>query len=80
MSFPVFPTTLWTLGDRARRRSATLDRLDHDAFSEANIDNATDRLASYYHYDDDIRDIDADTPGRLNADPKRLFETSVSAR
>jgi hypothetical protein len=30
-------------------------------------------------YAQHVRDIDADTPGRFNADPKRLFEASGSA-
>jgi D-lactate dehydrogenase (quinone) len=47
-----------------------LDRLDHDA---------TDRVGSDHHYAQDVGDINADTPGRFNADPKRLFEASGSA-
>jgi D-lactate dehydrogenase len=56
-----------------------LDRLDRDAYTESEIDYATDQVASDHHYAHDVRDIDADTPGRFNADPKRLFETSGSA-
>ena len=56
-----------------------LDRIDRDAYTEADIDYQTDRVASDHHYVDDVREIDADSPGRFNADPKRLFEASGSA-
>jgi D-lactate dehydrogenase (quinone) len=58
---------------------AILDRLDRDAFAEADIDYDTGRVASNHDYQVDVRDVDADTPGRFNADPKRLFEASGSA-
>ena len=64
------------LGDNPEQ---ILDRLDRDAFTEADIDYTTDRAASNHDYAHDVRDIDADTPGRFNADPKRLFELSGSA-
>jgi D-lactate dehydrogenase (quinone) len=56
-----------------------LDRLDRNAFTEADIDYTTDRVGSDHHYAQDVREIDVDTPGRFNADPKRLFEASGSA-
>jgi D-lactate dehydrogenase len=56
-----------------------LDRLEHDDFTEADIDYTTERAASNHDYARDVREIDADTPGRFNADPKRLFEASGSA-
>ena len=56
-----------------------LGRLDRGAFTEADIDYTTDRAASDHHYAEDVRDIDAGTPGRYNADPKRLFEAAGSA-
>jgi D-lactate dehydrogenase len=56
-----------------------LDRLDRDAYTEADIDYSSDRVASDHHYAHDVRQTDADTPGRFNADPKRLFEASGSA-
>jgi D-lactate dehydrogenase len=56
-----------------------LERLDHDAFTEAQIENTPDRVASDHDYAQHVRDIDADTPGRFDADPKRLFEASGSA-
>jgi D-lactate dehydrogenase len=56
-----------------------LDRLDRDSFTEADIEYTPDRVASDHDYAQHVRDIDADTPGRFNADPKRLFEASGSA-
>jgi hypothetical protein len=42
----------------------TLDRLYHDALTEADIDDTTDRVVSDHHYAHDVRDIDADAPNR----------------
>jgi D-lactate dehydrogenase len=56
-----------------------LARLDRDAFVETDIDYNLGRFASDHSYAHDVRDVDADTPGRYNADPKRLFEASGSA-
>jgi len=56
-----------------------LDKLDRDAFTETDIEYSSDHVASDPHYAQDVRDIAADTPGRFNADPKRLFEASGSA-
>ena len=56
-----------------------LERLDSDAYTEADIDYSSERVASDHHYAHDVRQTDADTPGRFNADPKRLFEASGSA-
>jgi D-lactate dehydrogenase (quinone) len=56
-----------------------LGNLDRDSFTEADIEHPPERVASDHHYVNDVRDIDADTPGRFNADPKRLFEASGSA-
>jgi D-lactate dehydrogenase len=56
-----------------------LDTLERDAFTEAEIEYDSNRVASDRDYAQDVRDIDADTPGRYNADPKRLFEASGSA-
>lgn len=39
----------------------------------------TDKLASDHEYDQRIRDVDADTPSRFNADKRRLYEASGSA-
>jgi D-lactate dehydrogenase len=56
-----------------------LTRLDRDAFTEADIDYSSGRAASDPEYAQHVRDIDADTPARFNADPRRLFEASGSA-
>jgi D-lactate dehydrogenase len=40
---------------------------------------ATDKLASAADYQDRLRDIDADTPSRFNADTTRLYEASGCA-
>jgi D-lactate dehydrogenase len=58
---------------------AMLDRIDRDAFTEADIAYPQDRVASDHEYAQNVRDIEAATPGRFNADPKRLFEASGSA-
>lgn len=58
---------------------AILDKLDRDDFTEADIEYSPDHVASDHDYAHDVRDIDADTPGRFNANPKRLFEASGSA-
>lgn len=41
--------------------------------------NDRPRMASDREYATRIRDVDADTPARFNADPRRLFETSGCA-
>ena len=56
-----------------------LDALDRDAFGESHIENDPNRFASDHVYAQDVRDVDAGTPARFNADPKRLFEASGSA-
>lgn len=55
-----------------------LGRLDRGEYGEADIaDDAG--AASGHDYARDVRDIDADTPARYNADPNRLYEASGSA-
>ncbi|WP_246038977.1 D-lactate dehydrogenase [Peristeroidobacter soli] len=56
-----------------------LRRLDGDAFTEADVDYSTGRSASCRDYVGELRDIDASSPARFNADARRLFETSGSA-
>jgi D-lactate dehydrogenase len=56
-----------------------LDKLDRDAFTESDIDYTTSRSASDHEYAQHVRDIDADTPARFNADSRTLFESSGSA-
>ena len=56
-----------------------LDRVDRDAFTEADIEHPAERVASNHHYARAVREIDADSPARFNADPACLFEASGSA-
>lgn len=56
-----------------------LSRLEAGDFSEADILHDPGRAASDSGYAERVRDIDADTPARYNADPDRLFEASGSA-
>ncbi|MEM6972427.1 MAG: D-lactate dehydrogenase [Pseudomonadota bacterium] len=55
-----------------------LGRLDNGQFSAADISDGVGR-ASDEGYDDKVRDVDAPTPSRYNADPDRLYEASGSA-
>lgn len=63
------------LGDEPE---AVLRRLDEGDFSDADIRNDVG-AASDRRYAEHVRDVDADTPARFNADPQRLFEASGSA-
>ena len=56
-----------------------LTRLQNGQYSPADIVNDTQRAASDPRYAQDVRDVDADTPARFNADPTRHFEASGSA-
>ena len=56
-----------------------LDRLDRGDFTDADVEHDPNRAASDHDYQRRVREIDADTPGRFNADPERLFEASGSA-
>jgi D-lactate dehydrogenase len=58
---------------------AMLERLDRSDFSDADIEDVAGRVASDHNYARYVREIDADTPARFNADPHRLFEASGSA-
>ncbi|MEM9370059.1 MAG: D-lactate dehydrogenase [Pseudomonadota bacterium] len=55
-----------------------LTRLQQGDYTDADIE-PTNAKASAADYCDQIRDVDADTPSRYNADPNRLFEASGSA-
>ncbi|MEM6375954.1 MAG: D-lactate dehydrogenase [Pseudomonadota bacterium] len=55
-----------------------LKRLEKGDYNEADLE-PTDAKASATDYIDQIRDIEADTPSRYNADPNRLYEASGSA-
>lgn len=63
------------LGDDPEQICARLDRGDYDA---TDIDHAAGR-GSDHGYAEHVRDIDADTPARFNADPRCLHEASGSA-
>jgi D-lactate dehydrogenase (quinone) len=56
-----------------------LERLDRGDFTDADVEHDPNRAASDHDYKRRVREIDADTPGRFNADPARLFEASGSA-
>jgi D-lactate dehydrogenase len=56
-----------------------LARVTAGDFSDAEIDRIGARAASDHGYAEHVRDIDAATPARFNADPGRLFEASGSA-
>ncbi len=56
-----------------------LDRLDRGAFTDADVRHEAGRHASDQDYAAHVRDIDAVTPARFNADPRKLHEASGSA-
>jgi D-lactate dehydrogenase len=58
---------------------AILDRLQRGDYAPTDVEPAGDRRASDDGYAAHVRDVDADTPARFNADPSRLFEASGSA-
>lgn len=55
-----------------------LARVERGGFSAQQVRD-TGARASDHDYATHVRDVDADTPARFNADPKRLFEASGSA-
>jgi len=56
-----------------------LGRLERGEFGEKDIQHDPERFCSDHGYQEHVREIDAPTPARFNADPKRLFESSGSA-
>lgn len=64
------------LGDEPE---AMLARLERGDYTPADIENPTDRSACDHGYADHVRDVQADTPARYNADPTRLYEASGCA-
>jgi D-lactate dehydrogenase (quinone) len=56
-----------------------LGRLERGEFGAKDIRQDPERFCSDHGYQDHVREIDAATPARFNADPKRLFESSGSA-
>ncbi|WP_413734584.1 D-lactate dehydrogenase [Sodalis sp. RH21] len=55
-----------------------LTRLENQQYSRADI-HAADRACSDHEYAQRVRDVEADTPSRFNADRRRLFEAAGSA-
>ncbi len=58
---------------------AILTRLQAGDYTAADIADDPARVASDNRYAHDVRQVDADTPARYNADPTRLREASGSA-
>ncbi|UQY35928.1 D-lactate dehydrogenase [Pseudomonas fulva] len=56
-----------------------LTRLQRGDYSPQQVSNEAAGRASDQRYGVHVRDVDADTPARFNADPSRLFEASGSA-
>lgn len=56
-----------------------LGRLDRAAYGPSDIHDENGAWASDREYLGHVRDIDAATPARFNADPRRLYEVSGSA-
>jgi D-lactate dehydrogenase len=56
-----------------------LTRLQNGDYGPQQVRNETTAKASDARYGEHVRDVDADTPARFNADPSRLFEASGSA-
>ncbi|UNK43853.1 D-lactate dehydrogenase [Luteimonas sp. S4-F44] len=58
---------------------AMLARLEAGNYRTCDVHDPPDRVASDRRYAHDVRDVDAPTPARYNADPARLHEASGSA-
>ena len=56
-----------------------LSRLQSGDYTPQQVRNEATAKASDARYGEHVRDVDADTPARFNADPSRLFEASGSA-
>lgn len=56
-----------------------LTRLQSGDYTPQQVRNEPTAKASDARYGEHVRDVDADTPARFNADPSRLFEASGSA-
>ncbi|MBH2008376.1 MAG: D-lactate dehydrogenase [Xanthomonadaceae bacterium] len=56
-----------------------LSRIESGAFSDDDVDTSSGAVASDLEYATHVREVDAPTPARFNADPRRLFEASGSA-
>ena len=56
-----------------------LRRVEAGDFAPADIEDDPNAQCSDHDYQQHVRNIEADTPARFNADPRRLFEASGSA-
>ncbi|TRO12560.1 D-lactate dehydrogenase [Ectopseudomonas mendocina] len=56
-----------------------LTRLQNGDYTPQQVRNEEHAKASDARYGEHVRNVDADTPARFNADPSRLFEASGSA-
>jgi len=56
-----------------------LHRIERGEFSDRDVDLNSGRVASDDRYSAHVRDVDAPTPARFNADPSRLYEASGCA-
>jgi D-lactate dehydrogenase (quinone) len=56
-----------------------LAKLEKGEFTQTDVENDPSRFASDHDYAKYVREVDASTPARFNADPHRLFEASGSA-
>jgi D-lactate dehydrogenase (quinone) len=56
-----------------------LRRVERGAFEEADVEHDPEKWGSDREYGRHVRDIDADSPARFNANPQRLFEASGCA-
>lgn len=56
-----------------------LRRIEAGDFTDADLDPQPRAASGAKAYDAIVRDVDADTPARYNADPDRLFEAAGSA-
>ncbi len=55
------------------------EAVEAGGFQAEDIEDDPDRFCSDHGYQTHVRDIQADSPARFNADPKRLFESAGSA-
>lgn len=65
--------------DLGENAETILNRLDRQDYVAADVAPVGNRHASDHDYQHHVRNIDACTPARFNADPRRLFEASGSA-
>ena len=56
-----------------------LRNVEKGNFKPEDVEHDPSRFCSDHDYQQHVRDIEAETPARFNADPKRLFESAGSA-